>query len=161
MEVSVAWSRVVAFLVLGSGRARIVARLIVGVRVKVATAVESLGTLMGVAWDKVIFSASPGKGEAVETLKPFFGQGVGTQVVDLIQEHILPPPQVTHPSSPSELEPAQHLAMLLEDRPKLDESMEEAMMQGGKGVRAFEIGMMLWMVFLLRRRTVKRKLDPG
>ena len=48
--------------------------------------------------------------EAVEALKALLGQGVGTQVVDLIQEHILPPPQVTLPRSPSELERAQHLA---------------------------------------------------
>ena len=33
--------------------------------------------------------------EAVEALGALLGQGVGTQVVDLIQEHILPPPQVT------------------------------------------------------------------
>ena len=53
--------------------------------------------------------------EAVEALRTLLGQGVGTQVVDLIQEHILPPPQVTPPSSPSELERAQHLAKLLGD----------------------------------------------
>ena len=51
--------------------------------------------------------------EAVESLKALLGQGVGTQVVDLIQEHIPPPPQVTPPGSPSELERAQHLAKLL------------------------------------------------
>ena len=48
--------------------------------------------------------------EAVEALKGLMGQGVGTRVVDLIQEHIPPPPQVALPSSPSELERAQHLA---------------------------------------------------
>ena len=32
--------------------------------------------------------------EAVEALKTLFRQGVGTQVVDLIQEHILPPPKL-------------------------------------------------------------------
>ena len=37
--------------------------------------------------------------EAVEALKTLLGQGVGTQVVDLIQEHSLPPPQVT-PQAP-------------------------------------------------------------
>ena len=31
--------------------------------------------------------------EAVEVLKTLLGQGVGTQVVDLIQEDIPPPPQ--------------------------------------------------------------------
>ena len=51
--------------------------------------------------------------EAVEAL---LGQGVGTQVVDLIQEHIPPPPQVTPPLSPSELQRAQHLATLLGDK---------------------------------------------
>ena len=52
MVVLVAWSKVVTFLVLGSGRAQNVARLIVGVRGKVATGVEFLGTLMEVAWGK-------------------------------------------------------------------------------------------------------------
>ena len=54
--------------------------------------------------------------EAVEALKALFGQGVGTQVVDLIQEHIQPPPKVTPPRSPSEFERAQHLAKLLGDK---------------------------------------------
>ena len=45
----------VAFLVLGSGRARIVVRPIVGVRGIVATGVEFLGTLMGVAWARSIW----------------------------------------------------------------------------------------------------------
>ena len=221
MEVLVAWSKVVAFRVLGSGRAPIVARLIVGVRGTVATGVELLGTSMGVAWSKGFFGVGLGKGvgvpgiqgqevgagmsgvrlvgalgrdqtyvsagnpthrrgngrrgngregpvlgagvgaggnrvgfqevpedtcraggvgveaagaapkgqgktqrdlilEAVEALKALLGQGVGTQVVDLIQEHIPPPPQVAPPSSPSESERAQHLAKLLEDKVKLD-----------------------------------------
>ena len=33
--------------------------------------------------------------EAVEALRSLLGQGVGSQVVDLIQEHIPPPPKVT------------------------------------------------------------------
>ena len=33
--------------------------------------------------------------EAVEALRSLLGQGVGSQVEDLIQEHILPPPKVT------------------------------------------------------------------
>ena len=49
--------------------------------------------------------------EAVEALKALLGRGVGTQVVDLIQAHIPPPPQVTLASSPSEEEHAQHLAL--------------------------------------------------
>ena len=61
--------------------------------------------------------------EAVETLKTLLGQGVGTQVVDLIQENIIPLPQVTLPGSPSELERAQHLAKLLEDELRLDKSI--------------------------------------
>ena len=36
--------------------------------------------------------------EAVEALKALLGQGIGTQVVDLIQEPIPPPPQVTLPT---------------------------------------------------------------
>ena len=63
--------------------------------------------------------------EAVEALKTLLGQGVGTQVVDLIQEHIPPPPQVTPPGSPSELERAQHLARLLEDKARLDKGIRE------------------------------------
>ena len=47
--------------------------------------------------------------EAVEALKALLGQGVGIQLVALIQEHIPPPPQVTLPSSPYELERAQQL----------------------------------------------------
>ena len=48
--------------------------------------------------------------EAVEALEAILGQGVGTQVVDLIQEHIRPPPQVASPSSPSEFERASTLS---------------------------------------------------
>ena len=57
--------------------------------------------------------------EAVEALKALLGQGVGTQVVDLIQEHIPRPPQVTPPRSPSELQRAQDLAKLLGDKAKV------------------------------------------
>ena len=64
VEVLVAWSKVVAFRVLGSGRALIAARLIVGV--------HSIGaTRCGVP------------------LKTLLEQGVGTQVVDLIQKSCL------------------------------------------------------------------------
>ena len=63
--------------------------------------------------------------EAVEALKAFLGQGVGTQVVDLIQEHIPPPLQVTLPRSPSESEQAQHLATLLGKKARLDKSIQE------------------------------------
>ena len=54
--------------------------------------------------------------EAVEVLRLLLGQGVCSQVEDLIQEHIPPPPKVTPPHSPTELERAQHLAKLLEDK---------------------------------------------
>ena len=63
--------------------------------------------------------------EAVEALTGLLGQEVGTQVVDLIQERIPLPPQVTLPSSPSELERAQHLAELLGDKAKLDKNIQE------------------------------------
>ena len=61
MEVLVAWSKVVAFRVLGSGRALIVATLIVGARGTVATGLEFLGTLMGVAWSKGLLELVPAK----------------------------------------------------------------------------------------------------
>ena len=64
MVVLVAWSRVVAFRVLRSGRVLIVAKLIVGVRDTVAAGVEFLGTLMGVAWGKVILVLVQAKVEA-------------------------------------------------------------------------------------------------
>ena len=57
--------------------------------------------------------------EAVEALRLLLGQGVGSQVEDLIQEHIPPPPKVTPPHSPTELERAQQLAKLLEDKARL------------------------------------------
>ena len=60
MVVLVAWSKVVASRGEGSGRAPIVARLIVGVRGTAATGVEFLGTLMAVAWSKG-FSGWPGQ----------------------------------------------------------------------------------------------------
>ena len=41
--------------------------------------------------------------EAVKALRSLLGQGVGSQVVDLIQEHIPPPPKVTLSHSPTEL----------------------------------------------------------
>ena len=63
MVVEVAWSRVVAFLVLGCGRAQIVG-LIVGVRDTVATGVGFLGTMMGVAWGNVISVLAQAKVEA-------------------------------------------------------------------------------------------------
>ena len=61
--------------------------------------------------------------EAVEALQTLLGQGVGTQVVDLILERIPQPPQVTPPGSPSELGRAQHLAKLLGDKVKMDQSI--------------------------------------
>ena len=116
--------------------------------------------------------------------------------MDLIQEHIPPPPQVTPPSSRLNWSVLSILQILLEDKLKLDKSVQEEvervskarlavaeaeddlsilqqemnglpirltlitgkMMQGGRGVRVLEIRMMLWMVCLLRRRTVERKL---
>ena len=49
--------------------------------------------------------------QVVEALKTLLGQRVGTQVVDLIQEHILPPPQAAPPSSPSELDCVQQITV--------------------------------------------------
>ena len=51
--------------------------------------------------------------EAVEALRLLLGQGVCSQVEDLIQGRILPPPKVSPPHSPTELERAQQLAKLL------------------------------------------------
>ena len=65
MVVLVAWSRVVAFRVLGNGRAPIAARLIVGVRGIVAAGEE---------FQAGHFGAGPGKGGSVPG---FQGQGVG------------------------------------------------------------------------------------
>ena len=58
--VLVAWSKVVAFRGLGSGRALIVARLIVGVR-GTAAGVGFLGTLMAVAWGRGFLGLVPAK----------------------------------------------------------------------------------------------------
>ena len=66
MVVLVAWSKVVAFRALKSGRALIVAKLIVGVRGTVAAGVEFLGTLMAVAWDKVILMLVQAKVEVCQ-----------------------------------------------------------------------------------------------
>ena len=68
--------------------------------------------------------------EAFDVLKTLLGQGAGTQVVELIQEHIHP--QVTPPSFPSESEHAQHLAKLLGDKAKLDKSIQKEMERVGK-----------------------------
>ena len=62
--------------------------------------------------------------EAVEALRSLLGQGVCSQVEDLIQEHIPPLPKVTPSHSPTELERAQHLAKLLEDKAKLEKSIQ-------------------------------------
>ena len=62
--------------------------------------------------------------EAVEALRLLLGQGVCSQVEDLIQEHIPPPPKVTLPHSPTEFLRAQHLAKLLEDKAKLEKSIQ-------------------------------------
>ena len=62
--------------------------------------------------------------EAVEVLRLLLGQGVCSQVEDLIQEHIPPPPKVTPPHSPTELERAQHLAKLLEDKARLEKKIQ-------------------------------------
>ena len=48
----------------------------------------------------------------------------------LIQEHIPPPPQVTPPSSPSELERAQQLPRMLKDKARLDKKYSGG---GGEG----------------------------
>ena len=55
--------------------------------------------------------------EAVEALTGLFGQGVGTQVVDLIQEH-------TSPASPG-YPPWLPVWIGSETRPKLDKSIQE------------------------------------
>ena len=62
--------------------------------------------------------------EAVQVLRLLLGQEVCSQVEDLIQEHIPAPPKVTPPHSPTELERAQHLAKLLEDKAKLEKKIQ-------------------------------------
>ena len=70
--------------------------------------------------------ADPGKTqrdkifEAVEALRLLLGQGVCSQVEDLIQEHIPPLPKVTPHHSPTELERAQQVANLLEEKARLE-----------------------------------------
>ena len=61
--------------------------------------------------------------EAVEALRLLLGQGVCSQVEDLIQDHIPPPPKVTPPHSPTELERAQQLAKLLEEKARLEKKI--------------------------------------
>ena len=68
--------------------------------------------------------------EAVEALRSLLEQCVCFQVEDLIQEHIHPLPKVTPQRSTTELERAQHLAKLLEDKAKLEKSIQG---KGGKG----------------------------
>ena len=62
--------------------------------------------------------------EAVQVLKLLLGQEVCSQVEDLIQDHIPALPKVTPPHSPTELERAQHLAKLLEDKAKLEKKIQ-------------------------------------
>ena len=62
--------------------------------------------------------------EAVEVLRLLLRQGVCSQVEDLIQEHIPPPPKVTPSHSPSELERAQQHAKLLEDKARLEKKIQ-------------------------------------
>ena len=62
--------------------------------------------------------------EAVEALRLLLGQGVCSQVEDLIQDHIPPPPKVTPPHSPTELERAQQLAKLLEEKAGLEKKIQ-------------------------------------
>ena len=62
--------------------------------------------------------------EAVEVLRLLLGQGICSQAEDLIQEHIPPLPKVTPPHSPTELERAQHLAKLLEDKARLEKKIQ-------------------------------------
>ena len=62
--------------------------------------------------------------EAVQVLRLLLGQDVCSQVEDLIQEHIPAPPKVTPPHFPTELERAQHLAKLLEDKAKLEKKIQ-------------------------------------
>ena len=52
------------------------------------------------------------------------GQGVCSQVEDLIQDQIPPPPKVTPPHSPTELERAQQLAKLLEEKARLEKKIQ-------------------------------------
>ena len=57
------------------------------------------------------------------------GQGVCSQVEDLIQEHIPPHPKVTPsspslPPSPTELERAQQLAKLVEEKARLEKKIQ-------------------------------------
>ena len=71
--------------------------------------------------------------EAVEALRLLLGQGVCSQVEDLIQEHIPPSPMVTLPHCPTELERAQQLAKLHEDDAKLEKNIQGAEEQGLQG----------------------------
>ena len=73
--------------------------------------------------------------EAVEALRLLLGQGVCSQVEDLIQEHIPPLPKVTlsPPHSPTELERAQPLAKLLEDKAKLEKNIQGVEERGWQG----------------------------
>ena len=71
--------------------------------------------------------------EAVEALRLLLWQGACSQVEDLIQEHILPLPKVTPSHSPTELERAQQLAMLLEDKAKLEKNIQGVEERVSKG----------------------------
>ena len=62
--------------------------------------------------------------EAVEVLRLLLGPGVCSQVEDLIQDHIPPSPKVTLPHSPTELERAQQLAKLLEEKARLEKKIQ-------------------------------------
>ena len=62
--------------------------------------------------------------EAVEVLRLLLGQGVCSQVEDLIQEHIHPHPKVAPSHSPTELERAQQLAKLLEEKARLEKKIQ-------------------------------------
>ena len=62
--------------------------------------------------------------EAVEALRLLLGQGVCSQVEDLIQDHIPPSPKVSPSHSPTELERAQQLAKLLEEKARLQKKIQ-------------------------------------
>ena len=76
MVVLVAWLKVVVFLGLENGRARIVAKLIVGARGTAVTGVEFLRTLMAVAWSKGFLVLVRAKLEVCQTFR-VRGLGLG------------------------------------------------------------------------------------
>ena len=95
--------------------------------------------------------------EAVDVLRLLLRQRVCSQVEDLFQDHIPPAPKVIPSHSPTELERAQQLAKLLEEKARLEKKIQGEEEQVSKAKLAVSQAEDDQQKKLFERKTIKKK----